>query len=171
MPAVLIEAMPHGPRRGNLEPTSPWDQCSLPGEHPGCIQEGSKEGFGWVYLPAWAGEGKQEPLWQRVLCRNWKGGRGESCCCSPPLHDAAFHPYVFLAGTLKTQDAASSYASSWPPVPPLCQDSSPWDSSRWLPGELSVLGGHLVTEAVTSTIHRARQTNPPARALGREGLC
>lgn len=57
MPAVLIEAMPHGPRRGNLEPTSPWDQCSLPGEHPGCIQEGSKEGFGWVYLPAWAGEG------------------------------------------------------------------------------------------------------------------
>ncbi|XP_004943209.3 spermatogenesis-associated protein 46 isoform X2 [Gallus gallus] len=85
MPAVLIEAMPHGPRRGNLEPTSPWDQCSLP-------------------------------------------------------------------GTLKTGDAASSYASSWPPVPPLCQDSSSWDSSRWLPDRSSTASAG--SELPARTIYR-----------------
>lgn len=56
MPAVLIEAMPHGPRRGNLEPTSPWDQCSLPGEHPGCIQEGEQGGVR-LGVPACMGRG------------------------------------------------------------------------------------------------------------------
>ncbi|XP_031451623.1 spermatogenesis-associated protein 46 isoform X2 [Phasianus colchicus] len=30
MPAILIEAMPYAPGRGNLESTPSWDQCSLP---------------------------------------------------------------------------------------------------------------------------------------------
>ncbi|XP_072199738.1 spermatogenesis-associated protein 46 [Excalfactoria chinensis] len=31
MPAILIEDVSHGPRRGNLGTALPWDQCSLPG--------------------------------------------------------------------------------------------------------------------------------------------
>lgn len=47
MPAILIEAMPHVPRRGNLEATLSWDHCSLPGEHQGCIQAGEQGGV-WL---------------------------------------------------------------------------------------------------------------------------
>ncbi|XP_065599360.1 spermatogenesis-associated protein 46 [Cyrtonyx montezumae] len=49
----------------------------------------------------------------------------------PTSAQCYFSPYVFLAGTLKAGGAASSCASSWPPAPLLCQDSSSWDSSSW----------------------------------------
>ncbi|XP_031451625.1 spermatogenesis-associated protein 46 isoform X4 [Phasianus colchicus] len=50
MPAILIEAMPYAPGRGNLESTPSWDQCSLP-DCSSTASMGSKLPARTIYRP------------------------------------------------------------------------------------------------------------------------